>query len=636
MHSPSGFKGPLHGGSRSGSPSSQPGAPSPPGSRPDSPIQPPPPTPADPGSESDNEDDLGPGDHRPDAEEQLPFSRIEDVKLSQEFIELLKSANLDDSGLGPDDLEDLRKPSAIPLEVLQNPDFRLSIRLFLSSLKSSEATYTENVAAIKERFPECTGILSLDQVKRRLKQLTGVVPVMHDMCVNTCIAFTGPFSELDTCNHCSQPRYDSKGAPRRRFSTLPIGPQLQAQWASPKGAQNMRYQYWLAGDFDAWLKKAKQRLVPDDHLDLRLDLYPMAEYPLDSRFLEDNDGIPLDSKERNQVYGAARSIWRAFAQSGSFPPPYQDVNHDYLKQFQDQLESQFSFLRLCVNHYKVEYIWKRIHNSFQRNFKTKIGGATVKDEPPNETEAGKTADIKGKRPLQQATPAPPSKRPCVGTSEAGSSKSHAGRVSLELVGGDSDDASSLIPSPPSRVSVPKIVNPLSSILVSVAIPPRVEAVQPAATDGESPKNSQRAESPPTNSNLSVATSTSGTNAAAAPTPDHISGSSHAANEASISSSHDDTGLSAKPEKFRVVPPNPCPRQIKTKKVSKASEKALEQPACSTALALCQRDWLASNPGGTKGAFEVYRGGLTQAGFKVFQDEAARLKRAAKGKERAAS
>ncbi|KAL0947448.1 hypothetical protein HGRIS_013555 [Hohenbuehelia grisea] len=206
MHSPSGFEGPLHGGSRSGSPSSQPGAPSPPGSRPDSPIQPPPPPPADPGSESDNEDDLGPGDHRPDAEEQLPFSRIEDVKLSQEFIELLKSANLDDSGLGPDDLEDLRKPSAIPLEVLQNPDFRLSIRLFLSSLKSSEATYTENVAAIKERFPECTGILSLDQVKRRLKQLTGVVPVMHDMCVNTCIAFTGPFSELDTCNHCSQPR----------------------------------------------------------------------------------------------------------------------------------------------------------------------------------------------------------------------------------------------------------------------------------------------------------------------------------------------------------------------------------------------------------------------------------------------
>ncbi|KAL0947453.1 hypothetical protein HGRIS_013560 [Hohenbuehelia grisea] len=406
-------------------------------------------------------------------------------------------------------------------------------------------------------------------------------------------------------------------------------PTLQAKFPQIK--------YWLAGDFDAWLKKAKQRLVPDDHLDLRLDLYPMAEYPLDSRFLKDNDGIPLDSKERNQVYGAARSIWRAFAQSGYFPPPYQDVNHDYLKQFQDQLESQFSFLQLCVNHYKVDYIWKRIHASFQRNFKTKIGGVTVKDEPPNETEAGKTADIKGKRPLQQATPAPPSKRPCVGTSEAGSSKSHAGRVSLELVGGDSDDASSLIPSPLSRVSVPKIVNPLSSILVSVAIPPRVEAVvQPAATDGESPKNSQRAESPPTNSNLSVATSTSGTNAAAAPTPDHISRSSHAANEASISSSHDDTGLSAKPEKLRVVPPNPRLRQIKTKKVLKASEKALEQPACSTALALCQRDWLTSNSGGTKGAFEVYRGGLTQAGFKVFQDEAARLKRAAKGKERAAS
>ncbi|KIM71551.1 hypothetical protein PILCRDRAFT_804895 [Piloderma croceum F 1598] len=59
------------------------------------------------------------------------------------------------------------------------------------------------------------------------------------MCINSCLAFTGPFSELSECPTCNEARFDSlTELPRQKFHTIPIGPQLQALWRS---AQNTLY-----------------------------------------------------------------------------------------------------------------------------------------------------------------------------------------------------------------------------------------------------------------------------------------------------------------------------------------------------------------------------------------------------------
>ena len=74
------------------------------------------------------------------------------------------------------------------------------------------------------------------------------------MCVNTCVAFTGPFAELEHCPNpkCAEPRYDQKKLeetdglckePRKVFTTFPVGPQLQARWKSPKAAEKMLYRW---------------------------------------------------------------------------------------------------------------------------------------------------------------------------------------------------------------------------------------------------------------------------------------------------------------------------------------------------------------------------------------------------------
>ncbi|EGO20780.1 hypothetical protein SERLADRAFT_373511 [Serpula lacrymans var. lacrymans S7.9] len=70
------------------------------------------------------------------------------------------------------------------------------------------------------------------------------------MCVNTCIAYTGPFATLDKCPICLQPQYNeamlmqSKGKKKvfcQQFHTMPIGPQIQAIWQDSDNATNMRY-----------------------------------------------------------------------------------------------------------------------------------------------------------------------------------------------------------------------------------------------------------------------------------------------------------------------------------------------------------------------------------------------------------
>ena len=63
------------------------------------------------------------------------------------------------------------------------------------------------------------------------------------MCINSCIAYTGPFKDLDKCPKCATERYkeNSNKVPRQQFYTIPLGPQIQALWRTPDGGNRMRY-----------------------------------------------------------------------------------------------------------------------------------------------------------------------------------------------------------------------------------------------------------------------------------------------------------------------------------------------------------------------------------------------------------
>ncbi|KAJ7598484.1 hypothetical protein C8J56DRAFT_1000189 [Mycena floridula] len=131
-------------------------------------------------------------------------------------------------GFSEDELESLRNPSCEPPDV-SDPDVLLSIRQYLTCVDASEKVYENTVKNILERYPD-SKMLSYDRVRRKVKRLSGVFPLIHHMC---------PFETLRQCNYCGESRYEANNdsddsdsdellVPRQTFTTIPISPQLQA------------------------------------------------------------------------------------------------------------------------------------------------------------------------------------------------------------------------------------------------------------------------------------------------------------------------------------------------------------------------------------------------------------------------
>jgi hypothetical protein len=144
------------------------------------------------------------------------------------------------SGMQPEEIEDLHNPvqayTLVDLSLLLR-----SVRHFINNSSSSQKHY-EQLRTIEHLHRPNDPILSFDQVKRRVRWLSGVVPVEHDMCVNLCLAFTGPHENLEACACCNEAQYfPGTTKPRKRFTTIPIGPVIQAMYSSRNIADSMHY-----------------------------------------------------------------------------------------------------------------------------------------------------------------------------------------------------------------------------------------------------------------------------------------------------------------------------------------------------------------------------------------------------------
>jgi hypothetical protein len=145
-------------------------------------------------------DDLpgGPNDWCPD--DLVPH--LDALRTSVEFIRGISHASLDTDPLPSDVLERLQFPITEPLVI--DKYLRLSLDAFLVSINGSQATYDGFCNAIRRFAPDAQP-LSYNCMKQTVTDLTGVVSVMTDMCYNSCVAFSGPFSDLSACPECSSP-----------------------------------------------------------------------------------------------------------------------------------------------------------------------------------------------------------------------------------------------------------------------------------------------------------------------------------------------------------------------------------------------------------------------------------------------
>ncbi|KAI0059597.1 hypothetical protein BV25DRAFT_1889570 [Artomyces pyxidatus] len=213
-------------------------------------MQDPDPRPATPPEQ--REDNAGAAEPRLQPDAPIPdflaeSSRIPLIDTALKFIHALRAdPKLEDEDLEDDVLHRLRNPVKEPITL--TPDERLSIDLFLADTDGSEKIYHDVREAIIRRHPT-DDILSYYLVKKKIRELTGITSIRNDMCPGSCVGYTGPYEDLDTCPDptCRQSRYDeellAKGIkkPRRQFTTFPIGPQIQARFRSPEGATEMRH-----------------------------------------------------------------------------------------------------------------------------------------------------------------------------------------------------------------------------------------------------------------------------------------------------------------------------------------------------------------------------------------------------------
>ena len=198
----------------------------------------------------------------PEAPDPIAASRIESIALTQQLINAIRSATLDKDQLDEDVLHALRNPTEIPVDIT-DPNTRLVLDIFLACNNASEATYQAVREAVIRRFPQ-TELLSYYSVKKLISNISGVNSIVDDMCINSCMAYVGPWADLQHCPECSEPRYDpnklahsEKQVPQQRVCTIPLGPQLQALRRSSSNAAELTYRD----------RKTKQVLESYSHLE---------------------------------------------------------------------------------------------------------------------------------------------------------------------------------------------------------------------------------------------------------------------------------------------------------------------------------------------------------------------------------
>ncbi|KAH8802337.1 hypothetical protein DL96DRAFT_1773948 [Flagelloscypha sp. PMI_526] len=153
---------------------------------------------------------------------------------------------------------------------VDDPGLKQALKTFLATLNASEESFNIIRDAAKERHPE-DHFPSFESTQQALAELTGISPIQHDMCPNSCAAYTGPFATLDSCPFagCNESRWEpddlERGikTPRRKFWTIPLGPYLQALWRDTHTAEELKYRREL----DEKIKKMGHKALDPDEWD---------------------------------------------------------------------------------------------------------------------------------------------------------------------------------------------------------------------------------------------------------------------------------------------------------------------------------------------------------------------------------
>jgi len=117
--------------------------------------------------------------------------------------------------------------------------------LYLKGVKGTIAD--DDFEAILNIF-NCTS-QTLYLAKKKLRQLVNIGDNHIDMCINSCLAFTGEYSANVRCTICNEPRYSTGRKARKHAIYFPIIERLRLQFADPARVLQLLYRSNHVEDF---------------------------------------------------------------------------------------------------------------------------------------------------------------------------------------------------------------------------------------------------------------------------------------------------------------------------------------------------------------------------------------------------
>lgn len=230
--------------------------------------------------------------------------------MSIDFIRMVKDATLE-SQFTAEELATLCDPQGHSSTPEDDRYLKHSIQNFIDLLGCAQDKYTavrENLRELDPTIP----MLSYDQVKWRVWNLSGLTTWEHHMCIDGCVGFTGPFADLEHCPDCGKPCFDPKKleesngilkVPRKIFTTFPVGPQIQARRKNPKTAEKMSY--WWRKTQELQQERERSTGMPEIYDDvLSGDAYLSA---VEDGSIGENDTVLMLSIDGAQLYQHKRS-----------------------------------------------------------------------------------------------------------------------------------------------------------------------------------------------------------------------------------------------------------------------------------------------------------------------------------------
>src|SRR3984957_4327097 len=85
-------------------------------------------------------------------------------------------------------------------------------------------------------------------------------------------------------------------------------------------------------------------------------------------FLEKEDGSLISPRERESLYSAARGFWNVNVKGDSPPENWSSAGETLRNLFRHKLETNFFYLRLCEDHWKVDELWKKNYHSWRTSY----------------------------------------------------------------------------------------------------------------------------------------------------------------------------------------------------------------------------------------------------------------------------